>query len=50
MRHFDALARGERPVERIVTISSQPLGKWQISQQIELLTSGVTVECGAVAA
>jgi HTH-type transcriptional regulator/antitoxin MqsA len=50
MRHFDALARGERPKEQVVSISAQPARKWQLSQQIELQASGFTGEYGVLAA
>jgi putative zinc finger/helix-turn-helix YgiT family protein len=50
MNYFAALARGERPVERVVTIRAESVRKWQVSEQMDLQASGFTGEFGAVAA
>ncbi len=50
MKYFDDLARGERPVERVVTIRAEPSRRWQVSEQLDLQASGFTGEFGVVAA
>lgn len=50
MTYFAALSRGERPVERVVTIRAEPFRKWQVSEQMDLQASRLTGEFGVVAA